>query len=240
MICATIRFPEPETSSGRKRKPAHHNRDMFHAWMLDGAEYAGPLDMPVLASAHANPDRLVAFSDAMNPRWNDYGCFVHFFEDDCIIERFWRNPKAYLPKLSKFQGVLGLDYSVCYDFPVALKNYNHWRNSTCTYWMQRYLACAVPQARCEDGNFEAVLAGFPKHSTIAIGARSMVRNPENRAVLKKSIERIVDFLKPENLLWYGSDMFGVADYPRAKGIPVHVYPAKGRGELNHHGERGDS
>ena len=231
------------TNSGenpsRRKKPAHHNRDVFHAWMLEGAEYAGPLDMPKLVPVHVDPDQLVAFSDAMNPAWKDFDCVVHFFEDDCRIERFWNNPKAYIGKLRRFQGVIGLDYSVCYDFPVALKDYNHWRNSVCTYWMQRNLPCSVPQARCEDGDYESVLAGFPKHSTIAIGARSMVRDVNDRAVLKKSVEHIVDFLEPSNLLWYGSDMYGVADYPRLKGIPVHVFPAKGRGQLGYHTFDGD-
>lgn len=215
-------------------RPSRHARDVFHAWMLEGAEYSGPLDMPKLAPVHAEPNKLVAFSDAMRPKWKDFDCFVHFFEDDCNIERFWSNPKAYLGKLSKFQGVIGLDYSVCWDFPVALKDYNHWRNSTCTYWLQKQLPCAVPQARCEGNNATSVLSGFPKRSTIAIGARSMVKNPDDRAVLKESVKQIVDLLEPENLLWYGSDMYGVAEYPRSKGIPVHIYPAKGRGELDHH------
>ena len=229
----------PDANDHRLARPRHHYRDVFHAWMLDGATYAGPLDMPKLAPVHVVPNRLVAFSDAMDSKWNDYNCFVHFFEDDCKIERFWNNPKAYIDKLSKFQGVIGLDYSVCWDFPVALKDYNHWRNSVCTFWMQKHLHCAVPQARCEDENFEAVLAGFPKHSTIAIGARSMVRDVEDRAVLKKSVEHIVDFLEPENLLWYGSDQYGVANYPLSKGIPVRMYPAKGRGKLNHRTDGGD-
>ena len=230
-------MPNQNEISRNQMKPAHHRRDVFHAWMLRGAAYAGPLDMPRLAPVHVDPDRLVAFSDAMSPKWRDFGCFVHFFEDDCNIERFWNNPRAYINKLNKFQGVIGLDYSVCWDFPVALKDYNHWRNSVCTYWMQRHLSCVVPQARCEKDNYESVLAGFPKRSTIAIGARSMVRNPDNRTVLKKSVERIVDFLEPENLLWYGSDQYGVTDYPRSKGIPVHVYPAKGKGMLCHHADR---
>ena len=220
-------------------KPAHHYRDVFHAWMLEGAEYAQPLGMPKLASVHVEPDKLVAFSDAMNPKWHDFDCFVHFFEDDCRIERFWHNPRADAAKLGKFQGVVGLDYSVCWDFPAALKDYNHWRNSVCTYWLQQQLHCAVPQARCEDVDYESVLAGFPKRSTIAIGARSMVRALEDRTMLKKSVKHIVDFLEPTNLLWYGSDQYGVADYPRSKGIPVHVYPAKGRGSLCHHNGGGD-
>ncbi len=230
---------DPDEDPKQSKKPAHHRRDVFHAWMLKGAEYVGPLDMPKLAPVRADPNKMVAFSDAMSPKWKDFDCFVHFFEDDCNIERFWSNPKQYIGKLGKFQGVLGLDYSVCYDFPVALKDYNHWRNSVCTYWLQKNLPSAVPQARCEDGNYKEVLAGFPKYSTLAIGARSMVRDQNDRAVLKKSVEHIVDYLEPVNLLWYGSDMYGVADYPRSKGIPVHIYPAKGRGNLNHHCEDGD-
>lgn len=200
------------------KKPTRHARDVFHSWMLHDAEYTHPLSMPKLAPVHVDPDRLVAFSDAMHSRWHDFDCFVHFFEDDCNIERFWNNPKAYIAKLKRFQGIIGPDYSVCWNFPVVLKNYNHWRNSVCTYWLQHQLKYAVPQARCEDDDFTAVLAGFPRHSTIAIGARSMVRRLSDRYVLKKSVEHIVDFLEPENLLWYGSDQYGVADYPRSKGI----------------------
>lgn len=229
----------PSGDARRRIKPARHYRDVFHAWMLEGAEYAQPLGMPKLAPVRVEPEKLVAFSDAMNPKWHDFDCFVHFFEDDCRIERFWNNPGAYAARLGRFRGAIGLDYSVCWDFPVALKDYNHWRNSVCTYWLQKHLPCAVPQARCEGEDCESVLAGFPKHSSIAIGARSMVRNLEDRAMLKKSVRHIVDFLEPANLLWYGSDQYGVADYPRSKGIPVHVYPTKGRGSLCRHDGGGD-
>lgn len=68
----------------------------------------------------------------------------------------------------------------------------------------------------------------------AIGARSMIRDLEDRAMLKKSVRHVVDYLEPASLLWYGSDQYSVADYPRSKGIPTHVYPAKGRGSLYHH------
>lgn len=117
-----------------------------------------------------------------------------FFEDDCNIERFWNNPKAYIAKLKRFQGIIGPDYSVCWDFPVVLKNYNHWRNSVCTYWLQHQLKYAAPQARCEDDDFTAVLAGFPRHSTIAIGARSMVRRLSDRYVLKNLLNILLIFL----------------------------------------------
>ncbi len=187
--------------------------------------------MPALKPVHAEPERLIAFSDAMRQSCRDYNQVVHFFEDDYYIERFWNNPKRYIKKLNQFEGVIGLDYSVGWDFPAALKEYNYYRNNVCTYWMQKTLKLVIPQARCEDSNYKEVLAGHPHHSTIAIGARSMIRDKADRAILKESLVHIVDELEPSNILWYGSDQYGVCDYARLKKIPIRIYEAKGRGKL---------
>jgi len=228
--------PNEFEHNGAIRK--RHARDVFHAWMLDGADYAGSLDMPVLRPSYAVPNRLVAFSDAMRRGWNDFDCWVHFFEDDCIIERFWNNPKAYIGKLSKFRGVTGLDYSVGWNFPAAVKEYNHFRNSACTYWLHQQGIDVIPQARCERSDYLDVLAGFPKNSTIAIGARSMVRDVQDRTVLKESVELISDFLKPSHIVWYGSTQYGVTDCLVKNGIPYSVYVGKGRGRVSSHPDDG--
>lgn len=196
----------------RRLNPTRHLRDTFHAWMLTDAEYAGKLDMPVLSKTKLIPSGLISFSDAMRANEKDYDKTVHFFEDDYLIERFWNRPSTYIKKLSKFEGVIGLDYSVCWDFPIIQKNYNHFRNSICTYWLQKNLPVVVPQARCELDDYDEVLAGFPKHSSIAIGARSMVKDKKDRKKLKESVKCIVDYLEPLNLIWYGSNAYGVADY----------------------------
>lgn len=211
--------------------PERHVRDVFHAWMLRDAVYVGRLDMPLLQPSHSVPNKLVAFSDAMRPSWRDFDCWVHFFEDDVIINRFWNNPKQYLKKLKKFRGVIGLDYSVGWNFPRAVKEYNHFRNSTCSYWLQQQGVEVIPQARCEQDDFTDVLAGFPKRSTIAIGARSMVRDVKDRVVLKEAVKLIVDFLEPSHIVWYGSTQYGVTDYLDETGIPYTVYPGKGRGSF---------
>ena len=211
--------------------PERHARDVFHAWMLKDAVYVGRLDMPLLQPSSSVPNKLVAFSDAMKPSWRDFDCWVHFFEDDAIINRFWNNPTQYLKKLKKFRGVTGLDYSVGWIFPRAVKEYNHFRNSTCSHWLHQRGIEVIPQARCEQDDFMDVLAGFPKRSTIAIGARSMVRDVKDRVVLKEAVKLVVDFLEPSHIVWYGSTQYGVADYLDEMGIPYTVYPGKGRGDL---------
>ena len=214
--------------------PPRHKRDPFHAWLVEGAEFAGPMDMPVLEPVHVDPAELIAFSDAKKSKRGNRNAFVHFFEDDAAIQCFWNRPRAYLDMLLWYKGALGNDLSVSYDAPAAIKYYNYYRNAACTYWLQKQGVTVVPQARCEPDNAEVVLVGFPKDSTIAIGARSMVSNVDDRIVLKESVRIIADFLSPRNILWYGSLEYGVADYLVMKGIPIHVYPAKGRGDLSHH------
>lgn len=218
----------------QKNIPDRHARDVFHAWMVRDAVPAGPLDLPRLKPCQDIPNRLVAFSDAMKPGWKDFDCWVHFFEDDYQIERFWNNPSQYLPKLRKFAGVVGLDYSVGWNFPRAIKDYNHYRNDACTWWLSEQVPHTIPAPRCEWNDYWYVLAGYPKHSTTAIGARAMVRNAQDRQILTTSVHLIVDYLEPSHIVWYGSTAYGVTAYLDEKGIPYTVYPGKGRGYLSHH------
>ena len=244
----TLELPEPPESNragssqnGKKRDevvPERHARDVFHAWMLKDAVYVGRLDMPLLQPSCSVPNRLVAFSDAMRAGWRDFDCWVHFFEDDVIINRFWNNPKQYLKKLRKFRGVIGLDYSVGWNFPTAVKEYNHFRNSACSHWLRCQGLEVIPQARCERDDFMDVLVGFPKRSTIAIGARAMVRDIRDRVVLKEAVKLVVDFLEPSHVVWYGSTRYGVADHLNEAGVPYTVYPGKGRGDLGSHSRDG--
>ena len=176
-------LPDSGTSKGKR-----HNRDVFHSYLVNGADFLGPLDMPALKPALCWPKKLVAFSDAMSSGWNDFDCTVHFFEDDIRIEPFWNNPRKYLPKLSKFDSVIGPDYSVCYDFPVPLKEWNAYRNQALSYWLQRNGLLVIPNVRCDPGKPDTYLAGIPKHSSIAIGARACIKRRRDRDLFVKSVE----------------------------------------------------
>ncbi len=46
------------------------------------------------------------------------------------------------------------------------------------------------------------------------------------------VRTTVDTLNPTAVIYYGSDLHGVMDYPRSLGIPVWVYPGCKRGALD--------
>ena len=75
------------------------------------------------------------------------------------------------------------------------------------------------------------LPSIPHGSVIAFGARASIKRVADRAIFVSMIKAAVDQLEPSAVVWYGSDAYGVADYPKSLGMPVHVFPGKGRGSL---------
>jgi hypothetical protein len=206
--------------------------------MLHGAKFAGNLDMPILKPEFIIPKRLVSFSDAMNYSFHDYDCYIHGFEDDAGIERFWKNPHKYMNKIMKFKGVIGFDYSTCYDFPVPWIHINSFRNQATSYWLQTFNIPVIANVRCEPDNYEDLLAGIPHGSLIAIGARACIKNATDRYKFKQAVKCAVNYLEPSGIMWYGSDCYGTTSYPKSLGIPIYIYQGKGRGRITNGKEAG--
>ena len=60
-------------------------RDIFNAFMVADAEYAGEYEFPVLSRTFKIPNRLISFTDAL--RTKDYNQWVHFYQEECLIRR---------------------------------------------------------------------------------------------------------------------------------------------------------
>lgn len=216
---------------GGGRAYRKHKRDTFHAWMLEGLEFSPAWELPKLAAVDAQPKGLVPFSAAMGADCDDFDCFVHFYEDDFRFERVWNEPRKYLPRLRKFAGVVMPDFSTCIDFPKPLKLWNCYRNQTIGAWFQSNGLVTLPNARHEPG-CDWLIEALPAHSVTAICGRALVRDVAERRRFVWDLRVTVDRLEPTAIVYYGSDAYGVLDYPRSMGIPVWVYPGCGRGDLD--------
>ena len=232
----TTRLLLPDGDGVGKKRKLTHNKDVFHAWMLDGLEFSKPWDMPKLRAVDAHPSALVPFSVAMAKEWDDYSCAVHFFEDDFRFERMWNNPRKYLEKLSRFEVVIMTDYSTSIDFPRPLKMWNAYRNQLLGAWLQAQGLDVIPSALHQPG-CDWLLEGIPRHSTISVCGRGHTKDVVERRRFIRDLRSTVDTLEPTAIVYYGSDCHGVMDYPRALGIPVWVYPGCNRGSLDG-GKRG--
>ncbi len=203
--------------------------DVFNEFMLDGVELAGYYKIPTIKPETKLPERMVPFSEAVSGREKPSpGTWVHFYEDDAKFECFWRNPWKYVEKLRGFEGFVSPDYSLYDDFTPAQKIWNTHRNYASGAWLQQSMGFHVlPNVRT--GGWDSVpysLAGVPRQSPIVVGSHGCLKNREDRARFVRDLRMSVDVLKPSSILVYGTDAYGVFDYPRRLGIPVKVYPSE--------------
>ena len=215
-----------------------HKRDMFHAWMLRDLEFSEEWELPIVRGTQLDgpPEGLVPFSVAIEEKCRDFGCYVHFYEDDFRFTRVWADPRRYLPKLSRFAGLVMPDFSTCIDFPKPLKMWSCYRNQLLAAWWQEQGLTVLPNARHEPG-CDWLLEALPRHSVTAICGRALVKDVDERRRFVRDLRTTVDVLEPTAIAYYGSELYGVLDYPRSLGIPVWVYKGRGRGDLDG-GKRG--
>ena len=84
----------------------NNNYDVFHAFLVENADYDGYYELPVIRTSDRLPDKVITFSKAMSKTWDDFDCWVVFYEHDRDFERLWNKPRQYLDKLKKFKGII--------------------------------------------------------------------------------------------------------------------------------------
>ncbi len=206
------------------RKPSKACKDVFHAYMTKAVELDFDTGIPIMQPEANIPKSVISFSEAMGNKCTDYDQYVHFFEHDKKIERFWNAPWKYMPKLSKFAGFLSPDYSSTPGMPRPLKIYNIYRNQLVGAWLQNLGYKAICNVRCPAVDHNYTIAGTPKKSLLGVGAVGCIKNRNDRHRFEGGIRRIVDELEPLGLIIVGEDAYGVFDYAKEKGVPLHFYP----------------
>ena len=109
-------------------------KDVFRAFLVKNATYDTNLEIPCIKPENCNPQKLIPFSKAVGGK--DYDGFVHFYEDDASFERLWNKPRKYLAVLKKYKGIISPDFSIYRDMPLAMQQWNTYRNRAIGCWLQ--------------------------------------------------------------------------------------------------------
>jgi len=199
-------------------------RDVSNWRLLQGLTVVSPYDIPKIQACTLVPERLISFSEAMRMQRPDATAWVHFYEDDYRFERFWRSPEKYLERLSAFAGVISPDFSLYRNMPTAQKIHNTFRNQLLGAWLQARGLEVIANVRISGRDSAAhALAGTPHRSTLALGLHGCTKDVTNRGHVVEEIQLVCEVCQPENLVVYGSSMYGVLEPAHALDIPVHLY-----------------
>ena len=188
------------------------NYDVFRSFLVADANYDGYIELPCIRTSGELPNRVITFSKAMKKRNNDYDYWVVFYEYYKNFERLWNNPKKYLRKLKKFNGVISPDFSLYRNMPLVMQEWNTYRGRALAFWLQKNGIEIIPNIRWNDERtYEFCFDSVEKNKTIAIGTHGCIKKKADREYFKKGLCELVKRLSPKNIVVYGAapyDIFG--------------------------------
>lgn len=199
------------------KKIYQHN---FRSFLVQGAEFVGKYDFPMLRPTAYTPTKAIPFDKIKSV--SDKNQWVHFYLDDYRFECLWNRPKQYLNLLRSFEGVITPDYSVFTYLPEAMQIWNTYRNRALAYWLQSHGVPIIPNVRWGlENSYDYCFDGIPKGGTVAVSTNGCLRSAENREWFRRGLEEMVRRLKPTAIVNYGSLSKGLYDAVFAQGIPVY-------------------
>ena len=194
-------------------------KDVFNAFLVRLAVYAGIFEFPVIRATHKIPNRLIPFSKALSS--NDYDQWVHFYEDDYLFEKLWDNPQKYLDILKRFNGVILPDFSLYRDMPLVMQLWNIYRSRAIGHWLQENGITVIPNIRYGDKRtYKCCCDGIDTHCVIAVGSHGTLKNKVDRKIFVNGLESVVSRLHPTVIVVYGSAPDSIFDKYRAQGICI--------------------
>lgn len=205
---------------------AYHNQEK---WAFKGS---GEFGIPSLPAVDVPLDgcRFIRFDMAMREAHPE-DKIVHFFTDDYMFDRVWRDPERYLKVLERFRAVVAPDFSLYTDHPRACQIFNHFRKQWLgAYWSGMGIT-VIPSPSWlmgEPEGFSWCLDGNPLHSTICISSHGAIKGDVRKAQFLEGWNEVIGRLHPERIYLFGDTFPGLAFDGELIHVTNEVMAAKRR------------
>ncbi len=223
------------------QSPRRGCKDMWNAFMVDGAEFSLGSDIPVCPCFAVNaPNDLISYDDAKHlhriksKEDPDYhvDAFVHFYIDDQKFDGpqsgIWVKPKDALEIVRHFSGVITPDFSTNADFPDPLKRYNIYRMRAFGRWLSVNGVQIINNVRWgTEETWKYCFDGIPYNSIVAVGTvASGIHKLENRPLFENGFFEMVRLLHPHTIIVYGSSNNECFKKLSESGINIVTFTSK--------------
>ena len=129
--------------------------------------------------------------------------------------------------LTHFAGVITPDFSTNADFPDPIKRYNTYRMRAFGRWLTQCGISVINNVRWGTAEtWDYCVDGIPYNSMVAVGTvASGIWKTENRFDFENGLFKMVDLLKPHNVLVYGSANYKFFKTIEEMGINIVAFPS---------------
>ena len=221
-----------------KTKIRNGCKDIWNAFMVDGADFVIGSDIPVCpCTTDIVPSKLISYVNAKHyhkhnitkdPNYH-VDAFVHFYLDDQKFDGpqsgIWSKPSEALDIIHHFSGAISPDFSTYADFPDPIKRYNTYRMRSFGRWLSVNGIHIINNVRWgTEETWDYCFDGIPYNSMVAIGTvASGIRKRENRHDFEMGLYKMVELLKPPTILVYGSANYDCFKHLTELGIHIVQY-----------------
>lgn len=179
-------------------------KDVFNAFLVSSATYAGEYEIPCISATECVPNKLISFSKALSS--TDHDQWIHFYEDDYLFECVWDSPNDYLALFKKFNGVILPDFSLYRDMPLNLQISNIYRSRAIGNWLQRDNNIKIISniRYGDERTYKISCDGVEHGGTIAIGSHGNMKCCTDRKFFLEGLDVITEILHPSVIVVYGT------------------------------------
>ena len=140
--------------------------------------------------------RTLPFNYALSNKDKDY--FVHFYIQDYLFNRIWNNPQRYIDVLKDYKGIVMPDFSLYYDMPLPLQQFNHYRNLWFARMCQINGILVIPSVNWSDScSYSFCFDGIPHNSIVMLSTIGSVRKNDAKENFYTGVDKMIYRLNPE-------------------------------------------
>lgn len=175
----------------------------FKINLLEGANFDGDFDFPVIHKTKAVPNSVLAFDKCLSCK--NFNKWIHFFIHDNKFQRVIKNPQRYLDRLSKFDGVFSPDCSLFWNYPLWKQVESIGNSRTIGSWLQRNGINVIPTVRWgKEETWSFCFDGIEKGGSVAVGTHGAMKNIESKKVFADGFKEMIKRLEPTRIVVYGT------------------------------------
>ena len=219
-------------------------KDIFGVYLLESLSFEGDYDMPVIGCFDdiSKIDYLSLYSDLQDYYKTDNTCicfyqYDHIFDGvhglyNSIIYQDEERLNKFRDRFKEVKYIVGPDYSLFGDFPVALQIFNIYKSRICMAWLKANTnAIIIPNIRWTfKFSYAYCFDGIMNGSNIAISILGQIRDNYNKKMFIDGFKEVIDRIEPKSILVYGfvtesnfNELFG---YAESKGIKIIIPRSK--------------
>lgn len=190
---------------GGSTKERHRTAHAYNLHLInrDDCDHNG---LPVLTPTTYIPTALIGFNQARTTTRHDAA--VHFFIDDYQFERVWRRPEQYLSLLAQFPAILAPDFSLYWDMPAPMQQWNIYRSRALAAYWQHNGVTVIPTLQWAQPDTWPLAHSGLHGGTVAVSAIGCHSHPHTRQRWIDGMTHALHTIQPTHVICHGQPIRG--------------------------------